>query len=520
MKNKVRINNEIEKFIVEQKKLNSSLSCRALSSLIADKFNQKISKSSINQLLKEKGLSSAIGRPVKAKSKETSISFEVDCAGAYFLKGMDELVSLSLILRQFSRNVLPNSNSKVMEYKNNVALYSPVFHPAGLEKLDEYSGNGLWQISSEGNKFHKSSIIRYLEKIEQLDIIPNIMRGIELGIDFVNLIAIQPKNGPNFFIDPGCHLIWFKPVINLAYTLPIIKAQELISDVLFNNKPLILLSSRPYQPLVEDLVYFFKAWNGEPDYQMKAVRLLDVNANQVYRIDKVPLKRRDFIFAVLPWQIPNLRLPERKNIPMRVNLGPFLEEFILESSELNFTQRIDNKSLKLRTILLNNTSLHPRLCLFTNIPNLEKSDAEIADSFLQRWPNMEEGFEDMLKKAEYASLGKSYNINNINKLRINFPQEELDFKSLFLFLLENLNKFCQLRFFPSTSQIVNFQEMREKIYSLPGMVSQTEKAKIVHIKYPSGFAFQSGVSFACRRFNEDEIFINNKRIFLLPKASN
>ncbi len=517
MKSKVKINQEIEQFIIEQKRYNQSLSCRALSVLIAQKFNQKISKSAVNQILKLRGLSSAIGRPVRVKGKEVGLALEIDCAGAYFLKGLDEQVSLSLILRQFSRNIFPKSNSKILEYKNNVALYSSVFHPGGLEKLDSYSGNGLWKMVSDGKKFHKSSIIKYLDNINRMDIIPNILRGIELGIDFVNLIAIQPKNGPAFYIDPGCHLIWPKPAINLTYTLPIIKAQELISNILFNNRPLILLSSRPYQPLVEDLGYFFKAWNGEPDYQIKAVSLLDVNGNQLSRIDKVGLKRRDFIFAALPWQIPNLRLPERKTPSTKIRLGPFLEEFILESGELNFTQRIDNKGVKLRIVLLSNTFLHPRLCLITNIPNLEKSDAEIADSYLARWPNMEEGFEDMLKKTESASLGKSHNINNIKMLRVNFPQEKLNFQELLRCLLEYLNNLCQLRFFPTLSQPVDFQEMREKVYSLPGRVSQTEKAKIVYIQYPSGFAFQNELLFACRRFNEECVFINNKRILLLSE---
>lgn len=519
MKIRVKISQEIEKFIIDHKRYNQSLSCRALSTLIAQKFNQKISKSSVNQILKVSGLSSAVGRPAKTKGKEASLSFEIDCAGVYFLKGVDEQVSLSLILRQFSRNIFSNSNSKVLECKNNVALYSPVFHPAGLERLDDYSGNGLWQITSNGKKFHKSSIIKYLENINQRDIISNIMAGIELGIDFVNLIAIQPKNGPAFYIDPGCHLILPKPAVNVTYTLPIIKAQELISDILFRNKPLILLSSRPYQPLVEDLAYFFKTWNGEPDYQMKAVSLLDANGNQLSRIDKVPLKRRDFIFAALPWQIPNLRLPERKIPSTKIRLGPFLEEFILESGEINFTQRIDNKGVKLRIVLLNNASLHPRLCLITNIPNLEKSDADVADSFLERWPNMEEGFEDMLRKTEATSLGKSHNISNINMLRVNFSQEKLNFQELLTCLLEYLNKLCQLLFFPVDSQPGDFQEMRQKVYSLPGRVSQTEKTKIVYIQYPSGFSFQNELLFACRRFNEDNISINNKRILLLSKPT-
>ncbi|MCX5706993.1 MAG: hypothetical protein NTW13_04995 [Candidatus Omnitrophica bacterium] len=59
---------EIRNFILEQKKSNPTLSCRNLSNLAQAEFKIEVSKSSINAVIKEAGLSAPIGRkPKKAR---------------------------------------------------------------------------------------------------------------------------------------------------------------------------------------------------------------------------------------------------------------------------------------------------------------------------------------------------------------------------------------------------------------------------------------------------------------------
>jgi len=60
---------QIKEFILEQKKANSRISCRRLSSLIDEKFQIKVSKSSINAIFKESGLSMPVGRSSEGKRK-------------------------------------------------------------------------------------------------------------------------------------------------------------------------------------------------------------------------------------------------------------------------------------------------------------------------------------------------------------------------------------------------------------------------------------------------------------------
>ncbi|MCX5701250.1 MAG: hypothetical protein NTZ63_06905 [Candidatus Omnitrophica bacterium] len=58
---------KINEFIIFHKKNDSSISCRKLTTLILENFQSKVSKSSINKIIKEAGLSAPIGRTPKKK---------------------------------------------------------------------------------------------------------------------------------------------------------------------------------------------------------------------------------------------------------------------------------------------------------------------------------------------------------------------------------------------------------------------------------------------------------------------
>ncbi|MFH1360166.1 MAG: hypothetical protein ABIJ41_03915 [Candidatus Omnitrophota bacterium] len=64
-----KLKKEVVDFITEQKQANPQLSCRKLAELIQDKFFIKVSKSSVNAVIKEENLSSPVGRRPKKGRK-------------------------------------------------------------------------------------------------------------------------------------------------------------------------------------------------------------------------------------------------------------------------------------------------------------------------------------------------------------------------------------------------------------------------------------------------------------------
>lgn len=66
---------KIKDFILEQKKSDPHLSCRKLSDLVLEKFQVNVSKSSVNYVVKEAGLSNPVGR--KQKNRKGGLNPEV-----------------------------------------------------------------------------------------------------------------------------------------------------------------------------------------------------------------------------------------------------------------------------------------------------------------------------------------------------------------------------------------------------------------------------------------------------------
>ncbi|MFH0763261.1 MAG: hypothetical protein V1925_05180 [Candidatus Omnitrophota bacterium] len=65
---------EIKDFIIEQKKTKPALSCRGIVSLVEGQYQIKLSKSSINAIIKESGLSMPVGRRQKHKRRLLELS--------------------------------------------------------------------------------------------------------------------------------------------------------------------------------------------------------------------------------------------------------------------------------------------------------------------------------------------------------------------------------------------------------------------------------------------------------------
>ena len=64
-----KLKKEVIEFVIKQKEMNPSIGCRNLVDVVYNKFNIKISKSSINSVLKNSCLSSPVGRPASGKHR-------------------------------------------------------------------------------------------------------------------------------------------------------------------------------------------------------------------------------------------------------------------------------------------------------------------------------------------------------------------------------------------------------------------------------------------------------------------
>jgi len=155
MANPYKLNTEIEQFIIQQKRADPKLSCRRLVSLIRELFQVNLSKSLINNVIKQNNLSSPIGRRGEIQIIKKEEAGTIENGGCFFLKAADLKLSLSSKLSQNLSGHFPHLSSQNLKKIIETSIYSPIFkHKDSLwffigEKVASESLEQYWQQLSQ-----------------------------------------------------------------------------------------------------------------------------------------------------------------------------------------------------------------------------------------------------------------------------------------------------------------------------------------------------------------------------------
>lgn len=132
-----KLSQEIKGFIIAQKKTDQKLSCRALTGLIKEHFQVNISKSLINNVIKESNLSSPVGRrgerqliavkpPYELKISRKDVEF-MENGGFFFLKAADIKLGLTYHLSEILSGYYPDIPKHLHQRIIQTLMYSPFF---------------------------------------------------------------------------------------------------------------------------------------------------------------------------------------------------------------------------------------------------------------------------------------------------------------------------------------------------------------------------------------------------------
>ena len=162
-----KLTEEIKKFIVEQKKADPHLSCRAIIPLIKAHFGKTLSKSLINKVIKENKLSNPPGRrnigqkpsvfrfPVVTKIVRKEVDF-MENGGCFFLKAAEIKLNLNTHLTQNLTVHFPQFSLQEQEALNEEMIYYPLFK----------NKKSLWTLT--GKEITFDNLERYWQQLSQL----------------------------------------------------------------------------------------------------------------------------------------------------------------------------------------------------------------------------------------------------------------------------------------------------------------------------------------------------------------
>ena len=539
---------EIKDFVLQQKRANPILSCRSLSLLIENKFQFKVSKSSINSVIKEARLSMPVGRRPKKKKRKQEASIELiefkpempreikaempaeptaaqpvitpieekaavqiespaqgECTGAILLKAADYLIRGSYNIKEVIKNQLNKQESDLLA-KTESLIYLPLFE----KDLSE-----LWALVDK--QLSLADISSYLNELQSVRTIgSDILCTISNALQEVRCIKVNCLDGDTFYLDGQMHTVWSTPYLPYDFSSTAYTIKSYINKYFFKDGPFILFTAPGYDIPTKEFFNFILSL----DYKEKTLDRLTLYGNRLEELEVIPLeqgKRRFFVFGFWPWQFV-----EYRKINKIGEFKPFYaqaqqKDFHLADIEIELSQHIEKQSVTLRGCALKTTPTEKiRLIILSNLSPEAIKLEDLANIYLSRWPNLEECFKDFSQKIElFTYTATSQRFFSVEGLNLNSAGGQ-DIKALFNNYLKALDMYIRWHFLPLGYEDRDFPMINERFYSLKARLQKEKEAVLVAFQPPSAYPFLKELEYALRRLNEREILsADGKRLWFL-----
>jgi len=522
-----KLKTEIKDFILEQKRENPLLGCRSLITLIQSKFQIYVSKSSINSVIKEAGLSMPIGRrlkkkrrklilplqpipePLKLEFKEPKIEtkepeapapkpevsiikpelpMEMPCTGAILLQAADYLIGGTYYITEVIKNQL-NLPEKDLFAKTERLIYLPLFEPA--------------------KEAEKEDILLYLNNLQSVKTITqDIMRIIYQALQEVRCIKVDTLDGNTFYLDGQLHTIWSTPYVPYDFSATIYNIKSYINKYFYEDKPFVLFMAPGYDTPTKEFFNFILSL----DSVEKRITKLTLYNHKFEELEIMPLrqaKRHFFVLGVWPWQFVDFRKVNKIGEFKPLYFKALKKDFYVAEIEIELSQPITLQSITLKGLALKmSLAEKTRLIILSNFSGEVKPE-ELAEIYLSHWPNLEEAFGDYSRKIElFTYTGSSQRFFSTESLNLG-QDASLDIKTFFNQYLKALDLYVKWHFLPQGFEDKDFSTIKEQFYGLPTILKKEEGRTVVIFQPPKSFPFLKELEYACRRLNEREIIFKD-----------
>lgn len=483
---------EIREFILKQKKALPRLSCRKFSTLISEKFKIKISKSQINSLIKSAGLSSPVGRTRKRKRPV----FESEGLGAFILKSADGI--LEGLFQLVDTIKLRLKLKKDLYSLTEALVYQPLF------SQDLQSNSGLWKMI--GNHYSNENISSYLNELQSVTTLNNeIMAIISKTFEEILSVRITFSDGTMFYLDGQFYTLWSTPLIPYDFSITNYKIKSYINKLFKDVSPLILFTAPGYETLPKEWFDFLLRLDS-PQKRITEINLLGAGAKPLELIPVSGYKSCHIIFGLWPWQHTKARKVEFLGDFMPFNFAPLNKDFYLAETVIKFTQLTTNQVVTLRGVCLKQSlETKPQIAILSNIPKEKASAEEIANLYLNRWPNLQEGFEDFSRKIELFTYSASARQPMPKEKFFSSAEKNLDIKEILNNYLVGLDAYVRWYLLLPEYKEADFSTTKERFYSLKAKIKKRKNAYLVEFTLPENYPYKKDLAYCLARMNERQI---------------
>jgi hypothetical protein len=434
-------------------------------------------------------------------------SFE--CPGAILLKAADYLIGGSFYFADAIRQYIRLPQAELLA-RTEAAIYLPLCEALKIDDASPCPWPFLYRV------FNKEELFAYLFDLKNNKELTQGLKQLASHIfQEVRCVKINYADGSSLYLDGQLHTVWSTPHIPYSFVTPIQTIKNYINSCFFSSQPFVIFTAPGYDEPPKELFNFMLSFGS---VEKRAVRM-NIFGSRLEELGVVPLeegKATHFVFGLWPWQFGHYR-----NILKLKEFKPFHEEMskqdlYLAEIELELTQPELEQKIQLRGCALKQSPEDKiRFVILSNIWT-KQTPEELVGLYLQRWPNLEESFQDYSRKIELFTYTASPSADIFSTENLNFESEqESEINMLFGNYLKILDTFVRTYFLPFGYEGKDFLATSERFYGLKATVQRQKEAVVVTFHPPVSYKFLADLTYACRRVNEREVvFPRGYRLWL------
>lgn len=492
---------EIIDYIIEKKKKDPTISCRNLVSLIKQEFKKDVSKSSINSVIKGTGLSMPVGRRCVLEQG----SYEFKSAGVLFLKAADWLLGGSSNISEAVNKYLEFDDPGILS-KIEYLIYSNLLSGTGNKNIE----NNLFD--ADLNKEDMLAYLFHLQSVKELcpEII-SIISGLTKRIRGLKLNLIDKSA---IYLDGQLHTVWPSLKVPNSFSTTLYDVKSYVSKVFLENSPAVLFMSPGYDVPTEELFNFISSLDGKKS--VSSVVLIDNDLTEIETMSLQELAHKHFVvFGIWPWQFGQYREIKSVGEFKPFHFVPADKTYYIAETTIELSQPTVNKRVILNGCVLKNSLKGKEvLSICTTFSFDQLKPEEIAVLYLNKWPNLEEGFINFSRSIENFVRGSKDNIlSDFEKFS---SDSHLNIKESLDLYLMMLDSFVRLNFLPDGYEKDDFPTIKGRFYDLKGILT-TKKNEVI-IKFSPSVSYPNikELKYACNRVNERNVLVKgSKKLWLL-----
>lgn len=467
---------EVIRRILELKSGNQNLSVRKIADMLSQEIGERISKSTINNLLKQERLSSPVGRRCKRKDKNKNIiltTAKEEFTGIYLIKLINKALGGAEVISQLIRETSVSGMSlQESEVIGEMLLFLSFYEMSGGEGLSSEVLK-FFQEASGGKGLDPERInVLLIESLEALQ--GNIEAGNRVYNELVrraqeaDYLELRLSDNSALFIDAGLNTVWSDTNIpgyfsSLLQPLDVFLNNSLIS----NREPFVLFVSPELRRISRELEKLIVACVFPDELSINKINIADMGGDILKRYE-IPASKHDFIVG-LPLPMGKTSAAEYKEIGRwsTLLLGPYNERFSLCDGAYKFNSSLKNEPVSLRMVFLARPNAGQMVGLLTNIGLDQAKKESVARAYWERHPDFGRDLEDFMAKIESFLVNAREN-RLYGAIRLARNAGDVSFDAAIKSRVKVLSEYTIKYFFPECYQDVPAEGLAGMILNLKG----------------------------------------------------